>query len=188
MSAALVVLFGPSACSVEERPADGSEVVSASVPGGAGVGGDRVSAVPREGATGSQADSVLAVVQAVFDGINQGDGSLIMDAFLADGRVGAIRRPGAPVSASTAQGMAAQIQEASADYVERMWNPVVEVSGSLASVWAPYDFYIDGEFSHCGVDLFQLVRGDSGWKIRDLVYTVLQPPACEMHPEGPPAG
>ncbi len=168
------------ACTVEERP--GSTSVDSASDSPVAL----VEAPPR-GAVGPQADSVLAVVQMVFDGINAGDGTVIMAAFQAEGRVGAIRRVGALVSASTAQGMAASIQAAAA-YVERMFDPVVEVSGSLATVWAPYDFYIDGEFTHCGVDLFQLVRGDAGWKIRDLVYTVLQPPACSMHPDGSPGG
>jgi|TARA_B110000503_G_scaffold92768_1_gene139825 hypothetical protein len=55
-------------------------------------------------------------------------------------------------------------------YRERYWDAVVITEGNIASVWAPYDFYINGEFSHCGVDLFYLVR-DEDWKIAHYGYT-----------------
>ena len=58
--------------------------------------------------------------------------------------------------------------------------------GPIASVWAPYDFYQGRNFSHCGVDAFHLVETDGEWLVQDLIYTVRQPPACELHPEGPP--
>jgi len=72
--------------------------------------------------------------------------------------------------------------------VERIWDPEVRVDGEVAIVWAPYDFYINGSFSHCGHDGFHLVRTDRGWRLVSLIYTVEQPPDCELHPDGLPAG
>ncbi len=72
--------------------------------------------------------------------------------------------------------------------VERIWDPEVRVDGEVAIVWAPYDFYINDSFSHCGHDGFQLVRTDRGWKLVSLIHTVEQPPDCELHPDGLPAG
>jgi hypothetical protein len=72
--------------------------------------------------------------------------------------------------------------------VERIWDPEVRVDGGVAVVWAPYDFYINGSFSHCGHDGFQLVRTERGWRLASLIYTVEQPPDCELHPDGLPAG
>ncbi len=71
---------------------------------------------------------------------------------------------------------------------ERIWDPEVRVDGGVAIAWAPYDFYIDGGFSHCGYDAFQLIRTDQGWKLSSLIYTVQQPPDCALHPDGPPPG
>ncbi|MFQ5529997.1 MAG: hypothetical protein ACE5FP_06550, partial [Gemmatimonadota bacterium] len=59
----------------------------------------------------------------------------------------------------------------SADLLERMWDPTVHIDGRLATVWTPYDFYRDGEFSHCGVDVFVIARTGDGWKIVSLVDT-----------------
>lgn len=75
------------------------------------------------------------------------------------------------------------------EYLERMWEPTVLVSGPIASVWTPYDFYRDGAFSHCGVDAFHLVRTPEGWRIAALMYTVVRPQArCPDSPLGPPSG
>jgi hypothetical protein len=71
---------------------------------------------------------------------------------------------------------------------ERIWDPEVRVDGGVAIAWAQYDFYIDDSFSHCGHAAFQLIRTDRGWRLASMVYTVEQPPDCELHPDGPPLG
>ena len=72
------------------------------------------------------------------------------------------------------------------DIVERGFDPEVRISGPVASVWLPYDLYVDGEWSHCGVDVFTLIKTNDGWKIASLVWSAEQPPACREHPDGPP--
>jgi hypothetical protein len=55
---------------------------------------------------------------------------------------------------------------------ERMFGPTVHVDGNLAIVWTPYDFHVDGKWSHCGTDTFTLVQTPDGWKVSALAYTV----------------
>jgi hypothetical protein len=55
-------------------------------------------------------------------------------------------------------------------YDERITFGNINIDGDLASVWAPYQFYIDDKFSHCGVDVFQLMKTKDSWKIIYLVY------------------
>ncbi len=69
-------------------------------------------------------------------------------------------------------------------YLERLWNAEVRIHGPIATVWAPYDFYIDDQFSHCGVDAFQLLKTDDGWMITGGIYTVEQE-GCPESPLGP---
>jgi len=45
----------------------------------------------------------------------------------------------------------------------------IKIDGDLASVWAPYKFYLGTQFSHCGVDIIQLSKAKDGWKIIYLV-------------------
>ena len=54
---------------------------------------------------------------------------------------------------------------------ERIVYDVIKIDGALAMVWAPYKFYFNGVFSHCGVDAFQLVKLNGEWKIQYLIDT-----------------
>ena len=72
------------------------------------------------------------------------------------------------------------------DIVERGFDPTVLVSGPLATVWYPYDFYLDGDWSHCGVDVFVLGLTENGWRILSMAWNVMQPPSCDPHPDGAP--
>ena len=74
----------------------------------------------------------------------------------------------------------------SGDIVERGFDPEVRVASGLASVWLPYDLYVNGSWSHCGVDLFTLLRVEGQWRILTMGWTVEQPPECRRHPGGPP--
>lgn len=56
-------------------------------------------------------------------------------------------------------------------YDERITFQDIKIDGDLASVWAPYKFYLDDKFSHCGVDVFQLMKTPAGWKIIYIVDT-----------------
>lgn len=69
---------------------------------------------------------------------------------------------------------------------ERGFRPEVRVNGPLAMVWYPYDLYLDGRWSHCGVDVFTLLQVDGRWKIASMAWSAVQPPACEKHPAGAP--
>ena len=72
------------------------------------------------------------------------------------------------------------------DLVERGFDPTVMVSGAIAIVWYPYDIYVDSEWSHCGVDIFNMIKTNEGWRIASLTYNVQQPPDCKPHPNGAP--
>ena len=75
---------------------------------------------------------------------------------------------------------------------ERYWAPTVLVRGSIAMVWAPYEFWIDGKTSHCGVDVFSFIKVGDAWHVANSIWTV-EPDACpELRPSDPasirPAG
>jgi len=67
---------------------------------------------------------------------------------------------------------------------ERYWDEQLLISDHLAVFWAPYDFHIDGEFSHCGIDVLNLIKVDGVWKISHAMWTI-QRPNCEPSPLGP---
>jgi hypothetical protein len=63
------------------------------------------------------------------------------------------------------------------DAREIMYAPKTEVSGDWAMVWGRYVFYAGGKLSHCGINQFNLVRTETGWKIANGASTI-DPGAC----------
>ncbi len=91
------------------------------------------------------------------------------------------------ISISTRDDLIRRLESSKAPLIERMFDPEVRISGDLAMVWTPYDFYIGDEFSHCGADALTLARSTANsWTIIALSWTRLQPPRCALHPDGPP--
>lgn len=56
-------------------------------------------------------------------------------------------------------------------YDEPVRNPVVQVDGDLATVWAEYQVRLEGKVSHCGYDAVHLARLGGRWKILNLSDT-----------------
>lgn len=54
-------------------------------------------------------------------------------------------------------------------YLEKLLSYTIKIDGNLASVWTPYEFYVDGKFSHCGANSFQLFNNNGKWEIIYLV-------------------
>ncbi|CAM1359628.1 putative lumazine-binding [Tenacibaculum sediminilitoris] len=54
-------------------------------------------------------------------------------------------------------------------YLEKLLSWDVKIDGNLASVWIPYEFYLNGKFSHCGANSFQLFNNNGKWEIIYLV-------------------
>ncbi|UOB17299.1 nuclear transport factor 2 family protein [Abyssalbus ytuae] len=54
---------------------------------------------------------------------------------------------------------------------ERLLLFKINVEGSMANVWTPYEFWYNEQFSHCGVNSFQLIKEEGNWKIFYLVDT-----------------
>ena len=67
---------------------------------------------------------------------------------------------------------------------ERSWDETVLIQENIAVVWTPYDFHVDGVFSHCGIDSFQLIKQDGQWLISNSSWT-LETENCPASPLGP---
>lgn len=129
--------------------------------------------------------AVLGTVQAFFDTMAAGDVEGARKILQPQGRFHAMRmRDGKPdVRTFTNEEYFAQLQASKQKMQERMWDPEVRISGLIATVWAPYDFWIDGKLSHCGIDAFDLIKTEEGWKLAGGVYTLES--KCEPSPLGP---
>ncbi len=124
----------------------------------------------------------LAVAQKFMDVLAARDPEAGKSIIVPDARYSTIRPDGTMTAASLAE-MMDRLPARKERLLERMFEPLVRVSGRVAMVWAPYDFHRDGKFSHCGVDVFTLFKTSAGWRIVSLAYTV-EPSGC---PQRPPA-
>lgn len=56
-------------------------------------------------------------------------------------------------------------------YNEVIKSYSIKIDGNMASVWAPYEFYLDDTLLHCGVNSIQLFKSNEGWKITYVLDT-----------------
>jgi hypothetical protein len=133
-------------------------------------------------------DSAIAVVQEFFRAMRERDTAAARAVLTPDGHAVATLQGADSVTAriTAHTGFVKQLAGFKETLRERMWDPTVMIRGPIAIVWAPYDFHRGETFSHCGVDAFSLVRGASGWRIVDIIYTV-EPKGCEASPLDLPA-
>lgn len=120
-------------------------------------------------------DSVKAAVNKLFEGMKNSDGGIISSAFGDSAVLQTIAGTSDGKTIIRSQKLnefAAQVAKAPKGALdERIEFGSIKIDGPLASVWTPYKFYYNGQFSHCGVNSFQLVRFNGVWKIQYLIDT-----------------
>lgn len=123
----------------------------------------------------SATDSVKQVVNQLFTAMKTSDPVLLQQCF-ADSAILqtiAMNKEGKTIVRNeSVAAFAASISKAPAGALdERIEFDVVKTDGALAIAWTPYQFFLNGNFSHCGVNSFQLVRFNGQWKIQYLIDT-----------------
>jgi Putative lumazine-binding len=120
-------------------------------------------------------DSVKQTVNKLFEGMKSSDAALIQSVFADSAVLQTISRnkEGQTVIINeNVQTFASSVSKlVIGDADEHISFEVVKIDGPLAIVWTPYKFYYKGNFSHCGVNSFQLVKLKGQWKIQYLIDT-----------------
>lgn len=120
-------------------------------------------------------EAIQKTIMTLFDGMRKGDSAMVHSAFAKDAIMQTI--------ANNREGQM-QVQSGNlTDFLKAVGTPHAEVwderiefgdikvDGPMASVWTPYQFFRGENFSHCGVNSFQLYKSEKGWKIIYLVDT-----------------
>ena len=117
--------------------------------------------------------AVLAVVQRLWDGMKARDTSLVRSVFDSAAVLSRVanRNGVATVQYTPISRFIEALGRATEEWNESMYSPEVRIDGALATVWTEYDFHLGTQFSHCGVDAFQLLKTGDGWKIVALSDT-----------------
>jgi hypothetical protein len=133
---------------------------------------------------------VIAVAEAFVRAISDRDGAKLRALSLPGGSVHAVDLADDGslwrIRSRSLEDSAVTIAEDSDPLLERIWDPIAMVHGPLAMVWTPYDFWVAGEWSHCGVDIFTLVETGDGWKVSSISYTT-ETSDCPESPLPPPS-
>ena len=119
---------------------------------------------------------VKAVVDTFFEGFHKGDTTLMKSVMMdkvfmqtafknKDGKdVLVTDEPGKLIEAIAKR-------PANQKWDERLLDYSIQVDGNMANAWTEYEFWFNDEFSHCGVNSFQLFKDGDQWKIIYLIDT-----------------
>ncbi|TWF32832.1 hypothetical protein FHW36_11386 [Chitinophaga polysaccharea] len=134
----------------------------------------------------SPTDTIKAAVNKLFTAMQQADSNAIKDCFapgamlqsiVTDKTGNTVLRNSTPADFATIVG---KLTPHSAD--ERIVFGSIQSDVTMATVWTPYRFYFNGQFSHCGVNSFQLVKLDGTWKIQYILDTRRKDQCVETAP------
>ncbi|KAF2337271.1 nuclear transport factor 2 family protein [Flavobacterium daemonense] len=56
-------------------------------------------------------------------------------------------------------------------FQEKILSYTIQIDGTMAHVWAPYEFYLNDKLSHSGVNTFTLFKEKDSWEIIYLIDT-----------------
>ncbi|MFW0735608.1 nuclear transport factor 2 family protein [Flavobacterium sp. T12S277] len=124
----------------------------------------------------AQQQEVQKSIENFFEGFHQRD-TLKMKAVCADKLILQ------SISESATKGNKLTDEKASAFYksiatipsnikfTEKILSYTIQIDGTMAHVWAPYQFYVNDKLSHSGVNTFTLFKEKETWKIIYLIDT-----------------
>jgi len=117
--------------------------------------------------------AVRTAVDQIFEGMRTADADLVRAVFAPDARFAVLEARDGPsrVAVQSVDGWLESIGRSERRWDERVYDLVVLVDGNMASVWAPYTFYLDGALRHCGINSIALLRDAEGWKVTQLSDT-----------------
>lgn len=123
----------------------------------------------------NQDKAIKTVINRFFEGMEKGDtvllkstctSTMVLQTYMAD------KEGNMQVYTKNFADFVAMVGSHGTDrYDERIRFETIHAEKSLASVWTPYSFYINGKRSHCGTNSFQVVKTAEGWKIQYIIDT-----------------
>lgn len=108
-----------------------------------------------------------------LEGMRTANPGMVREVFAPDARFAVLDRRDGParLAVQGVDGWIAAIGESGGQWNEQIYDVVVHVDRDMASIWAPYTFYLEGGLRHCGINSIELLRGADGWKVTQLSDT-----------------
>jgi hypothetical protein len=119
----------------------------------------------------SEEEQVKATINNFFDGMRNSDSTTLRNNLTANAVFQTISANN-EVKSQNPSGFVTSVGKAvKGSLDERITFGNINIDGNLAAVWTPYEFYLNGKFSHCGVNSFQLHKENGQWKIQYVIDT-----------------
>lgn len=124
--------------------------------------------------TNNEQIAVKKTIETFFDGLHKGDSTIVSSTLHTtikiqttltnkDGKKKLITDSKKKLLIGIAN------KKAENTYLEKLLSWDIKINGNLASVWTPYQFYLNGKLSHCGANSFQLFNNNGKWEIIYIV-------------------
>lgn len=117
---------------------------------------------------------IKQTINTFFNGLHKGDSSIVNSTLHKDLKVQTTftnKKGEKHLKTETKEQLLINIASKKPEntYLEKLLSWNIHIDGNLASVWTPYEFYFNGNFSHCGANSFQLFNNNGKWEIIYLV-------------------
>jgi hypothetical protein len=115
-------------------------------------------------------DGPRAAVDQLFLGMRMANEAILREV-LAPGARFAVLTPEGQIEPQTLDGFVRAVAASAGAWNEQIYDVEVRIDDAMASIWAPYTFYLNGRISHCGVNSIELLEDTDGWKITQISDT-----------------
>jgi hypothetical protein len=122
----------------------------------------------------SENQAIKKVIETFFEGLHQGDSTIMATTLHKELKIQTTYTNGQQQKILRTESRDQLLTNVSKKkptdkYEEKLLSYDIKVDGNLASVWTPYEFYLNDTFSHCGANSFQLFNNGKKWEIIYLV-------------------
>lgn len=119
-------------------------------------------------------NNIKNVIETFFTGLHNGDSTLVNSTLYKDIKIQTTHTNAKGnnfLITETKETLLTNIahKKPTTIYLEKLLSIDIKIDGNLASVWTPYEFFLNGKFSHCGANSFQLFNNNGTWQIIYLV-------------------
>ena len=125
-------------------------------------------------------DLVLEKVNQFFEALEKQDTNLFKSIIHPGGHTWAVKEEADSVRISVRSFEDRLKKFINPDYIIQEWALDVEIKihQQVAMAWVPYELDVSGNFQHCGVDIFTMIKSNDSWKIVTVAFT-MEPDGCD---------
>ena len=123
----------------------------------------------------AEKQAIIKTIETMFDGMRESDTTKLLSVLHENTSLKTVYmdRSGNPrIHVGSMKDLAKNVAKPHKEvYDEKIWSYEIEIDGLMATAWTEYTFYLDDKVLHCGVNAFQLFKGNTGWTIVGIMDT-----------------